>query len=705
MPEKINPIKTAKLLWRNKTTPFSATFDDVYFSERDGAAESRYVFLQNNHLSSRFQTLFDSPDKNHFTIAETGFGTGLNFLQSCVLWQEQQAKHSQNNGKKLYFISTEIQPLSLDDLKASLACWPEIDIIAKELIANYPPPVKGMHTLEFSHGITLILIFDDVIAGLKQCQEHNFRALKNVEGRSIDAWFLDGFSPAKNPDMWSDELFSMMATLSHRKTTLATFTAAGFVKRGLMRAGFRVKKVKGFGKKREMITAAYQGLPETSHAIKPTLSIKPYHAFWPIYRPQPSNPQQKTAIVIGAGIAGYSTAKALADSGIAVTLLDKNTQPMQEASGNMQGVLFPKLSHQMGHLAQFNLYSFLYAQRFYQQAEFSQAFYATGMLQLINENKIDDADALIDRFHQMPELVQKMDAKQASQLAGTTINQPCLWYPSTGWFRQKSIKDAFAKSLQHGVDFHGDTEANQLHFNKNNALPWTVNANHCLTGKQLSYRADYVILCNAFAANNLLASLDNDRYQLPLKNIRGQITQVDNLQLPPLKTTICHQGYITPADTLSPKAYNFGASYELKDDEPGLQQTSQDKNIHKLSQHLSEFDLSHLKDIPLKGRTAFRCTAPDYLPIIGPVPNPQDFQQRYKNLAKTAKAFIPETGHYYDGLMLNIGLGSRGFASAPLAAAIIRSYCLEQPFPISPALIHATHPARFLMRDIIRRRG
>ena len=284
--ENTSQLQQAKLDWRNENTPVSTDYGDVYFSITDGAAESNYVFVQQNQLAQRFAELYQNQTKEHFIIAETGFGTGLNFLQAAKLWQEtrQQQNLEEQAHKHLFFISTEIHPLSKEDLQLSLNCWPDLHSLSDELINLYPHAIAGMHTLTFAHGITLILCQQDVISGLENINEHDFPALKNKHGRLVDAWFLDGFAPSKNPDMWSDELFSSMAKLSHLGTTLATFTAAGLVRRGLKAVGFDIKKIKGFGKKREMLIGHYQGIPWQDSAIKNSLARHDFSPFWPIQR-------------------------------------------------------------------------------------------------------------------------------------------------------------------------------------------------------------------------------------------------------------------------------------------------------------------------------------------------------------------------------------------------------------------------------------
>jgi tRNA U34 5-methylaminomethyl-2-thiouridine-forming methyltransferase MnmC len=214
--------------------PYSSLFNDVYFSSDDGLNETEYVFLQGNDLTERFNTL------NHFTIIETGFGTGLNFLCAAQLWLNIAPAQA-----TLHFISVEKYPLSLYDLVKALQLFPSLQPLAADLIAQYPQILSGKTISLFNQRVKLTLMIGDA----SQC-------LSGLQHKA-DAWFLDGFAPAKNPDMWGETLFAQMARLSHVQTTFATFTSAGAVRRGLQAAGFKVNKRAGFGKKREMLHGCF----------------------------------------------------------------------------------------------------------------------------------------------------------------------------------------------------------------------------------------------------------------------------------------------------------------------------------------------------------------------------------------------------------------------------------------------------------------
>lgn len=229
----------AELTWVDGL-PYSSKFQDVYFSSDNGLLETEYVFLQGNDLPIRWQ----QADIKNFTIIETGFGTGLNFLCAAKLWLATAPEHA-----VLHFISVEKYPLSLSDISTALALWPELSELSTPLIHQYESLMNTTSISLYNHRIQLSVYIGDATEQLARTTH------------VADAWFLDGFSPAKNPEMWHSGLFSEMAKHAKRSTTFATFTSAGDVRRGLIKAGFKVNKRTGFGKKREMLCGELIGKP------------------------------------------------------------------------------------------------------------------------------------------------------------------------------------------------------------------------------------------------------------------------------------------------------------------------------------------------------------------------------------------------------------------------------------------------------------
>ncbi|MAI62100.1 MAG: hypothetical protein CBB87_06360 [Micavibrio sp. TMED27] len=218
-------------------TPRSKEFDDVYFSVENGLAETRYVFLKGNDLPNAWS------GRDRFVIAETGFGTGLNFLAAWKMFED-----TAEDGQELDFISVEKFPLDRQEIALYLQRWgDEFDGYLERMLEIYPALIPGFHRLNLNDHVRLTLIVDDV----------NY-AFSHIDAK-VDAWFLDGFKPSTNPDMWSETVFENMARLSNIGSSFATFTAAGAVRRGLKSVGFDVEKVPGFGSKRDMSVGRYTG--------------------------------------------------------------------------------------------------------------------------------------------------------------------------------------------------------------------------------------------------------------------------------------------------------------------------------------------------------------------------------------------------------------------------------------------------------------
>ena len=222
MTDSSTHIQTAELMWRDEALPISIRFDDPYFSLENGLAETRHVFLAGNDLPSRF--------REGFQIAELGFGTGLNMFASLLAWRAAGMK------TPLHFTSFEAYPMSAKDMERALAAFPQAHAVAAPFLDEW---AKGKHHIKTDDLVAEIIIGDarETVSRWRSC---------------ADAWFLDGFSPAKNPELWEQNLLADVASHTATNGTLATYTAAGFVRRNLASAGFKVDRITGFGRKRHM---------------------------------------------------------------------------------------------------------------------------------------------------------------------------------------------------------------------------------------------------------------------------------------------------------------------------------------------------------------------------------------------------------------------------------------------------------------------
>lgn len=687
-------LVAADLSWHSDETPVTNQFDDVYFSPDQGLEETRYVFLTNSRLSQRWPQL---PDNSTFTIGETGFGTGLNFLAS---WQQWRALVPST--AKLIYISTEKHPLSLLDLKKALANWPELSELSQNLIEQYPPSIPGQHLLSFDHGrVNLILILGDATEGLEQLRYSDHPDRQSISPYYVNAWFLDGFAPAKNPQLWNDRLYSLIADLSTTGTTFATFTAAGDVRRGLLSQGFEVEKAKGFGKKREMLTGIFRKTSQVKPAsvanTATTKKKKTVSAPWYIKDlSQLRNPSPGHVAIIGGGLAGITSAHAFAKRGNKVTLIERADQLASGGSGNPQGILFTKLSPEAGLLNQFTLASYLYALRFYHQWQHSnnidsQYINFCGMLQLATSEKEEKLfHSISTAFSSHPQLVKYLSAAHASDMAGVPLQQSALFFPGSGWLSPANL----CKSLSDNPNIQTVFNSHALQL-RQQADQWQIigtNNEECLL------TADTVVIANAVDALQFEQSAT-----LPLKPIRGQVTSMPSNPISAkLKTVICHEGYITP--TLNGE-HNIGATFDNGDSHTDLRSSDHQKNITSLQRAMPDTfpELIAQDEIDkLIGRASLRCASPDYLPLVGPVGVRENFARQYAALSKNSLLDIKQAGSYYPNLYINVGHGSRGITSTPLCAELLASFACNEPPPLAREFVKALNPARFILRDIIR---
>jgi tRNA 5-methylaminomethyl-2-thiouridine biosynthesis bifunctional protein len=682
-------MEFAKLDWQTGDIPEARHFQDIYFYKEHGLKESEYVFLQQNHLQQRWQQL-DPNQTGTFTIAETGFGTGLNFLLTWALWQQYAPENW-----RLNYISVEKHPLLTADLQRSLKVWPSLQPLAKQLVESYPPLIPGQHLLTLNTSVQLQLLFGDAAHCFEQLLNTNHPALSNQNGFAVDAWFFDGFTPAKNPDMWSRQLFLLASQLSKPGSTFSSFTAATNVRRELEASGFNVKKEKGFGRKREMIRGEFIAHPKLFE--QPKAGKKTNTTPWYFHK---NLADKKTAIVIGGGLAGVLTANALARRGCKVTLIERHHALAQEGSGNPQGILYTKLSPHDGTLNQFTLSSYLYAMRFYRSLLNTDSFKDSdvnfcGVLQLARTDKEKQLyPKLQQAFQQHPQMVQFINAEVASSIAGIDITDDASYFPLGGWVSPIKVCETLAKHPLINIIY--DCEAITINQDQDQ---WLINDNH----QKTIARADIVVIANSRDAQQF-----EQTQSLPLKTIRGQVSFVDeNNQSKALKSVICHEGYLTPAIN---GQHSLGATFDNHISNKSLLADDHLRNLNSLNQAvpvflnaagLAENNFSQLSQT-LNGRAGLRCTSSDYLPVVGAVHQTERFSQDYASLAKDAKKTIATPGAYYSGLYINIAHGSRGLTSIPLCSELLATIIFDEVRPMPRQLITAIHPARFSIRNITR---
>ncbi|MDF3195870.1 bifunctional tRNA (5-methylaminomethyl-2-thiouridine)(34)-methyltransferase MnmD/FAD-dependent 5-carboxymethylaminomethyl-2-thiouridine(34) oxidoreductase MnmC [Pseudomonas sp. 1928-m] len=649
------PHQQARLEWDEQGQPLSSQFADVYFSNENALAETRYVFLANNQLPERFAALTAN---QQLVIGETGFGTGLNFLCAWQLFEQQAA-----SGARLHFVSVEKYPLNKSDLQRALALWPELAPYAEQLLAQYVALPPGFQRLVFAGGrIVLTLLIGDA------------RELFGQLDAQVDAWFLDGFAPAKNPDMWTPELFSELARRSHASTTLGTFTSTGYVRRRLNDAGFKMKRVPGLGKKWEVLKGGFIGTAETTE--------KPWFA----RPPQPAG--ARTALVIGAGLAGCATAASLAQRGWQVTLLERHAAIAQEASGNPQGVLYLKLSAHHTTLSRLIVSGYGHSRRLLEQLHKGTDWDNCGVLQLAFDAKEAQRQAQLAAAFPA-DLLTNLDRNAAEAQAGIPLPAGGLFYPEAGWVHPPALCALLGQQPTIQLQLH--QEALELRRDGDSWQAWN--------GEQLLASASVVVLASAAEIKSFSQSSG-----LPLKRIRGQISRLPATEASRvLSTVVCAEGYVAPARL---DEHTLGASFDFNSDDLTLNSADHASNLQLLEEISPELcgalNTAALDPEYLEGRAAFRCTSPDYLPIVGPLADAAAFAEAYAVLSKDARQ-VPDTPcPWLDGLYINSGHGSRGLITAPLSGELIAAWLNKEPLPVPADVAQACHPNRFALRALIR---
>lgn len=627
------------ILWQDDGTPRSARFGDVYFSARDGLAETRHVFLGGGGAPQVWQ------DARDFTLAETGFGTGLNFLATWALWRMTAAADA-----RIHFVSAEAFPMCRDDMARALARWPELGRERDELIAAYPLRRPGVHHLVLDGGrVRLTLLFGEAA--------EMFAALD----MEVDAWFLDGFAPSRNPDMWRPQLFRQVARLSKPGARLATFTVAGAVRRGLAEVGFGVEKRPGFGGKRECLTARFEG---SQHDFPDDPWFAP---------PTPCRPGH--VAIIGAGIAGVSAARALASRGVGVTVLDRAEEVFTEASGNPAAVVEPQVA--MGGVGRaLHEAAFLYARRFYD---------GLGLFTPCGTRHLAQGPEAADRFQKIVQDDIGPDPLFEDGGDGDLV------IPRAGIVEPPKLRAALAD----GLDMRLGATVTGL---RREESGWSVMT------EDGSLEADAVVVANAVHAPALMGT-----QALPLRARRGQVSLVPagSIGAPAnARQVLSYGGYLTPAVRVGSDDFHvLGATFDEAD--PGCEawrtvtSCSHDENRDKLRAARPDLDLPDMAR--WQGRTGLRATTPDRLPVAGGVVDEAAFLEAYGALRTGGKGTDFPPPPYQPGLYALTGLGSRGFATAPLLGELIAAQMTGAPAPLPRDLVAALHPARFLVRGLKRR--
>jgi tRNA 5-methylaminomethyl-2-thiouridine biosynthesis bifunctional protein len=630
------PLVPARLAFAADGTPFSEAFGDIYHSAQGGPRQSRHVFLEGNALPQRWG------GRRTFTVLETGFGIGLNFLVTWDAWRADAARC-----ERLHFVSVEKHPFARRDLEQLHARHPELAPLAAPLHAAWPLLVPAVHRLEFDGGrVVLTLALGDASRVLRELR------------LAADAVYLDGFDPRRNPELWSPELMRGVARACAPGATAATWSASGSVRAALGAVGFEVEKRPGFARKREMLCAR---LRRAGRA--------------------PARPAERRAIIVGAGIAGAAAAERLCARGWTVTLIERRARAAPEDPGRQAGVFHPVVTPDDSLFARLTRAGFLAALARWRALEAvapAPVWDACGVLQLARDEPEAEAQRRAIAGLGLPrDYAQYATRAEASAHAGVSLAAGGLWFPTSGWMRPASLIAAQLAAAGTRLEPRFGCEAARL---SRAADAWVV---HDRAGEPIA-RAPVVVLANAAEALELAPAR-----ALRLRRVRGQISFVPLERATPPEVVVLRGGFVLPAMRGEMIA---GASYDLDDLDPQPRAESHAGNLERLARILPEAGAG-LDPAALEGMVGFRAVAPDRLPLAGALADEDAPAPKHPRLAT-----LPRRAGLYGAF----AYGSRGLLWAGLAAESLASELEGEPAPLEARLADAIDPGRFLLRALRR---
>lgn len=546
-------IAAAELAYADDGTPYSAAYDDVYHAAAGGFEQAQHVFLAGNDLPVAWR------GRECFVVLETGFGLGLNFLATWQAWRNDPQRC-----RRLHFVSVERHPFGRDDLARLHQRWPQLAELSAQLCRDWPLRVPGLHRCHLDDGaVTLTLGIGDAA-----------QLLPNMT-LAADALYLDGFSPAKNPDLWSPRIAYTLARLARPGATLATWSVAATVRDHLARAGFVLDRRDGFANKREMLVGH-----------KPAPSVSPT---------VPAADRQQI-VVVGAGAAGSSAAQRLAARGHQVTVLEAADRPGTGASGNKAGVFRPLPTLDDSRLSRLLRACFLYGRQHLTGLD-GVRYGATGVLQVARDAEHEAIQRRVAADHDEPaELMRFVDRTEATQLAGWPVAFGGWWFETAGWINPPSLCAANLAGLDVRFGQHVDR------LERRDDGRWRLFDGN---GDVLA-EADLVVLANGIDTPRLVPDL-------PLRISRGCVSHLPEAALAPFDIVATRHGYITPAvDGI----HCAGATHDVDDDTAAARIEDHAENLQRLDGILPSYGAA-LTAGQLTGRIGFRPMSPDRLPMVG----------------------------------------------------------------------------------------
>ena len=617
-------------------------FGDICTAPAEALRRARRVYLAGNDLPARWA------GREHFTVLESGFGAGHNFIATWHAWQQDPAR-----SRWLHYVAVEGHPLERDDLSQVHAHSP-LRELAQALAAAWPEITPNLHALAFAGGrVRLLLAFGDIHAVLRELR------------CTADAFFIDGFAPERNPAMWTPQVMKALGRRAAPGATAASWVASPALAEGLAAAGFEVDRV----------DSAVDSGPFTRARWQPR--------FVPRSAPQPRPRPAADVVVVGAGLAGAFAARALHTLGWQVRVFDQHAQPAQEASGNPGGVFHGTVHPQDGPHARLLRAAALQAQRSLHPL-LAAGFVpgqADGLLRVMGpddgprrERGLAGMQAVLAQQRLPAGYVQALDGSQASRRAGLPLAGPAWFFPGGGWVAPRAL----VQHVLHGLPFVGGTRVAAL---RQAASRWQLLG---ADGAVLA-EAAAVVLANAAQAVQLLAPWGAAAW--PLRRVRGQLSlwhgTASGLALP-----LSGHGYALPLPAATGGGLLCGASAHADDDERIERSSDHHFNLQRLA---SLCGLAAPAGVSVTGRVGWRVQAEDRQPVVGPVPD-------LGHSTHPARIVQARWLSRCEGLFVCTALGGRGITLAPLMGGLVAAQVAGTPLPLEQSLLDAVDPGRWPVR-------
>ena len=632
-------IEPAEVAFDGQGTPFSPIYGDVYHSAQSGPGQAQHVFVAGNDLPRRWA------HARAFTILETGFGLGLNFL---VTWQQWRADPARP--QRLHYVSIEKHPFDRGALATLHQRYSEFAPLARQLQDAWPPLVAGMHRLHFEdERLTLTLAFADVA---ELAPRLRLRA---------DAIYLDGFAPRLNQEMWSPQLMRRLSRLARPGATVATYSSAALVREGLEAAGFAVEKCPGFGRKREMLRGRYAPRRPQAAAIERS---------------------SRHAIVIGAGIAGAAISERLARRGWSIDLIEDRARPAAQAPAKYAGVFHPHISRDDCILSRTVRNGFLYAVRRWlalERSGLALTWARCGVLQLSADSVRQERMMAAIAAHGFPaDFALYRERSAAEALAGCALASGGWWFSGAGWMRPFSLIAAQLAAAGPALTVHYGTRVETI---SRRGETWQALA---ADGKLIA-AAPVLVLANSNDTTRLASVAQ------PLQRIRGQVSYLPGESFNVPRIVLTGSGYVLPA---TDGVVVTGSTYDRDNDDPEPQAQGHAANLLRLAQLLPQ-ERWVVDPANLEGAVGFRCAAPDHLPLVGAMPDVDAARMSRAGLHGAQLSELPRCPDLYCAS----GYASRGLVWAALAGELLVSLIEGEPLPLEGDLADALDPGRFVLRQ------